>query len=83
MENKDIKIIMTTNKTKREAEEYLKRGAVVYELEHLDEYAGELEDEYKQQLRDEVETSDDGPLVIWDMDLVTFEGDRYVIEYIL
>lgn len=28
--DKDIKIIMATNKTKREAEEYLKRGAVVY-----------------------------------------------------
>ncbi len=87
MENKDIKIIMTTNKTKREAEEYLKRGAVVYEyadyLEHFDEYAGELEQEYKQRLKHEVETSDDGPLVNWDMDLVTFEGDRYVIEYFL
>lgn len=59
MENKDIKIIMATNKTKREAEEY------------------------KQQLKHEVETSDDGPLVNWDMDLVTFEGDRYVIEYFL
>lgn len=35
MENKDIKIIMTTNKTKREAEEYLKRGAVVYEYADL------------------------------------------------
>lgn len=49
--DKDIKIIMTTNKTKREAEEYLKRGTVVYEyadyLEHFDEYAGELEEEYK------------------------------------
>nr|DAM00533.1 MAG TPA: hypothetical protein [Bacteriophage sp.] len=87
MENKDIKIIMATNKTKREAEEYLKRGAVVYEyadyLEHFDEYAGELEEEYKQQLKHGVETSDDGPLVNWDMDLVTFEGDRYVIEYFL
>lgn len=31
MENKDIKIIMATNKTKREAEEYLRRGAIVYE----------------------------------------------------
>lgn len=60
MENKDIKIIMAANKTKREAEE-----------------------EYKQQLRHEVETEDDGPLVNWDMDLVTFEGARYVIEYIL
>lgn len=45
--------------------------------------AGELEEEYKQQLKHEVETSDDGPLVNWDMDLVTFEGNRYVIEYIL
>ena len=49
--DKDIKIIMATNKTKREAEEYLKRGAVVYEcedyLKHFDEYAGELEEEYK------------------------------------
>lgn len=44
---------------------------------------GELEEEYKQQLKHEVETSDDGPLVNWDMDLVTFEGNRYVIEYIL
>lgn len=51
--------------------------------EFFDEYAGELEEEYKQQLKHEVETSDDGPLVNWDMDLVTFEGDRYVIEYIL
>lgn len=46
---------MATNKTKREAEEYLKRGAVVYEyadyLKHFDEYAGELEEEYKQQLK--------------------------------
>ena len=39
--------------------------------------------EYKQQLKHEVETSDDGPLVNWDMDLVTLEGARYVIEYIL
>ena len=50
-------------------------GAVVYEyedyLKHFDEYAGELEEEYKQRLKNEVETSDDGPLVNWDMDLVT------------
>lgn len=79
MENKDIKIIMATNKTKREAEEYLRRGTIVYEykdyLKNFDEYAGELEEEYKQQLKHEVETSDDGPLVNWDMDLVTFEGN--------
>ncbi len=85
--DKDIKIIMAASKTKREAEEYLKNGAVVYEyedyLEHFDEYAGELEEEYKQQLRHEVETSDDGPLVNWDMDLVTLEGVRYLIEYFL
>lgn len=87
MENKDIKIIMATNKTKREAEEHLKCGTIVYEykdyLKNFDEYAGELEEEYKQQLKHEVETSDDGPLVNWDMDLVTFEGNRYVIEYFL
>lgn len=81
MENKDIKIIMATNKTKREAEEHLKRGTIVYEykdyLKNFDEYAGELEEEYKQQLKHEVETSDDGPLVNWDMDLVTFELGPY------
>lgn len=42
-----------------------------------------IPEELKKQLKHEVETSDDGPLVNWDMDLVTFEGNRYVIEYIL
>ena len=87
MENKDIKIIMAAGCTRTEAEKHLKNGSTVYELNdylnHFDEYAGELEEEYKLQLKHEVEASDDGPLVNWDMDLVTFEGTRYVIEYFL
>lgn len=37
----------------------MESGSIVYEfndyLEHFDEYAGELEEEYKQQLRHEVD----------------------------
>lgn len=87
MENKDIKIFMAAGCTRAEAKKHLESGSTVYEfndyLNHFDEYAGELEEEYKRQLRYEVETSDDGPLVNWDMDLVTFEGARYLIEYFL
>lgn len=82
---KELEILMQTGMSKRDAERHIENGVEIYEVEeflnNFENYAEALEDEDKEKLRKFLENNKTG--IIWDNDLVEYDGKRYYIEYSL
>lgn len=80
----EIKVLMKDRCTKKEAEDALKRGSIVYPdfEENLELYLAEAEEmidkEYAESLRHMVETQ----TKICDWSIVEMNGKRYYIQYV-
>lgn len=80
----EIKVLMKDRCTKKEAEDALKRGSIVYPdfEENLELYLAEAEEmidkEYSERLRRMVETQTE----ICDWSIVEMGGKRYYIQYV-
>lgn len=80
----EIKVLMKDRCTKKEAEDALKRGSIVYPdfEENLELYLADAEEmidkEYAESLRRMVETKTE----ICDWSIIEMDGKRYYIQYV-
>lgn len=81
---KEIEVLMKDRCTKKEAEDALKRGSIVYPdfEENLELYIAEAEEmidkEYAESLRNMVKTQKE----LCDWSIVELDGKRYYIQYV-
>lgn len=82
---KELEILKSTGMTEYDAKRHLKDGALIHEVEdylkNFEEYAAELGEDDKAELREFLEVGKSGTL--WDNDLTEHEGVKYYIEYLL
>lgn len=82
---REIEILVKAGSTRSEAEYHLDRGSIVYKvedfLEFFEEYTQACDPEDQERLKSFVESGKDG--MCGDYALVTYDGTRYLIEYVL
>lgn len=82
--NTKMEILLSTGMTEHDAKKHLKNGAVIYDvqdyLDHFDVYAGDLDEDDQEELKNFLQKGEEGTL--WDNDLVIYEGKKYFIEYV-
>lgn len=82
---REIEILVKAGSTRGEAEYHLERGSIIYEvedfLEFFEEYTQACDPEDQERLKAFVESGKDG--ICGDYALVTYDGTRYLIEYVL
>lgn len=81
-------LLLFAHNTPAEVNRMIEHGTVnIYEYDdymlNFDEYTIELEPRSAERLRHELESTPDGYLEFWDMDVVTWNYQRYIIEYFL
>lgn len=76
---KEMMILMATGMTEHDAERHIKKGCTIWE--NPDEYIENLKDcgVWEGQTVEGIRSGSDEP----DVDMVTYEGHEYLVEYVL